>query len=86
MLRHNPEVKCEREKLSRYEDHSINSRIIFIQALLADKDIEWSGDGEVEKVHPRNDDDFMSAVEKRAEDERENSTMKDEVIKEMEML
>jgi len=28
----------------------------------------------------------MSAVEKRAEDERENSNMKDEVIKEMDML
>ena len=41
MLRHNPEVKCERDKLARYDNQSLDSRIDFIQALLDDKDIEW---------------------------------------------
>ena len=31
LLRHNPEVKVEREKLTRYDDHSIEARMDFIQ-------------------------------------------------------
>lgn len=54
--------------------------------MLEDKDLEWSRDGEAENVHPRTDGDFMAAVEKRAEDARESSAMKEEVIKEMDML
>ena len=51
-----------------------------------DKDLEWSKDGEAEQMHPANDGDFMATVEKRAEEGRENSRMKDEVIKEMDTL
>ena len=86
MLRHNPEVKTDVEKLTRYDDHSIDARIEFIQQLLQDKDIEWSSTGDPENVHPATDGDFMSAVEKRADDMRERSSMKEEVIKEMDML
>ena len=31
MLRHNPEVKTDVAKLTRYDDHSIDARIEFIQ-------------------------------------------------------
>ena len=37
-------------------------------------------------MHPANDGDFMSMVEKRAEDSREAAKMKDDVIHEMDML
>jgi len=86
LLRHNPEVQVEREKLTRYDDHSIDARIDFINALLDDKDLEWSRDGEAERVSPRTDGDFMAAVERRAEEARETSAMKDDVIKELDML
>ena len=86
MLRHNPEVQTQVEKLARYDDESIEKRIDFIQEMLDDKDLEWSKDGEAEQMHPANDGDFMATVEKRAEEGRENSRMKEEVIKEMDTL
>jgi hypothetical protein len=70
MLRHNPEVKTVPEKMARYDDHSIDSRIEFIQQLLDDNDIDWSKDDDFESVQPATDRDFMSVVEKRAEDQR----------------
>ena len=86
MLKHNPEVRTVKEKLTRYDDHSIDSRIQFIQQLLEDKDLEWSKDGEAENVHPANDGDFMSMVEKRAEEQRESTRIRNEITEEMDML
>ena len=81
MLKHNPEYKTERSKLARYDEHSIDDRIDFIQSMLEDKEFEWSkDDGEMENVKPRTDGDYMSMVEKRAEEGRESSNTKKEAI------
>jgi len=37
-------------------------------------------------VHPATDGDYMGLVEKRAEEQRETSRMKEDIIKEMDML